>query len=208
MNNISEKKKPEQMIFHHILYECLMYFQSYEFLCLSKDFSFPDKTDEAANNNKEYFNTIIKNMTLESHQIHLRNLIEFFNNGENKRANEEFEKNIIIGDVLSDVEKFKIGKKEIEDADGDEYKIICRAIDHLGKQRFIEPRMKEFQKTAINNMGTIIPTRIKMFIDKLYDKNNIIGEYFDDNNNVIGKYSDDLCDPNIQDLIISLKQYC
>lgn len=208
MNNISEKKNPEQMIFHHILYECLMYFQSYETLCRPKAISVSDETNKEAIENAKILYKILNNMTLESHQIHLRNLIEFFNNKENNGAKEEFEKNILIKNILNDTEKFKIDMKEIEGAHGDEYKIFCRATEHLGKQRFIEPRMKEFQIIAINNMEKIIPKRIRTFIDMLDDKSNVIGEYFDDNNNAIGKYSDDLYDPYIQNIIMFLKQYC
>lgn len=122
----------------HIDYEMEMYEYTYKKLCSLGE----KKNENIKDDRKSYYMQLEISVILESHMIHLRNLLHFF-----KYAGKHWE-----GDILYDDKEFK-GKnnfipERIENADKVN-DIINKTISHLTEKR-IEDTAKTEQLKAIN----------------------------------------------------------
>lgn len=144
-------------IFEHVLYEFQMYFETY--------FRLHTYCQE------ENIDYISKDIVLESHAVHLRNLIEFFNQDKNCITTET----IFFGNHDLSFDDTTIKAKQI----------ISKAIDHLTKERY----------TWINTDGDLtvrgaflpstmfvnyIASRIITCVDLLLQEKDVRPELIDD----------------------------
>lgn len=138
-------------IFDHILYEIEMYIATYKML-----FNYALLEDK-----------LLNNMVLESHAIHLRNLIEFFN----------CEKNCITTETIF------LGSQDFTFVDlMNAKKTINKTIEHLTLERVkwynTEKDLTKNFSLCINLMfESIMMPRIQRFIDLLMQENTVKERY-------------------------------
>lgn len=139
---------PKKLVFEHILYEFEMYLDTGILRgCVIKC----DGIDQQ----------IFYNMVLESHQLHLRNLIEFFCHKEHAMKMEE----ILMVD-------FQLDFKPLKNA----YYTICKAVGHLTLERATND-LASACSTAMKFAFPIIVAKINEFLDVISDPNNVQQKY-------------------------------
>ena len=149
-----ENEKNSTML-EHVLYEFDMYIRTYIELC-------------ELNNNSKIFgdNQFFINVTIESHQIHLRNLLEFF------RKDGQRKNDLRVKDVVNNYNDLIIQKNENDF----NYKQISRSVEHLTKDR---PTIdKKVTNKYIIDYFPEMKRRIKAVVDNL--ENTIQDEYKDE----------------------------
>lgn len=173
MNNEKQYEPLETkgMVLEHVLYEMEMYLSTLIFLNQLNDEI--DKTKTA------YLNlTNQKNMCIESHQIHLRNLLEFFNgdispdveNDEslekcNKKKKQRKNTNIVYSSIVNNADTLRVENMRVNG--GRTVKtIINKSISHLTEERITE-NLKSAAKGSMDLMIGIIPQTIDNFINYL-----------------------------------------
>lgn len=171
---LQEMQERKSNIFDHVLYEFQMYFETYfrlKLLCM-----------------KQNVDIISKNIVLESHAVHLRNLIEFFNRDINCITTDT----IFIGNHDLSYDDSQIQAKQV----------INKAIDHLTKERYT------WIKTGndLTVRGAFLPStmftyyiasRIIKCIDLLIQETDVRSEFMDD-----------LYDESIQRRLKNLSDIC
>lgn len=135
---------PKELIFEHILYEFEMYIATALLFRKSIECSNVDPI-------------LLHNMMLETHQLHLRNLIEFFCNDNNS---------IKMKDILT--VDFKLDRKPLEHA----FSTICQAVDHLSPTRATKD-LSSACSAAIIEAFPIIVAKISEFLTVISDPNNV-----------------------------------
>lgn len=106
---MSRETNQKQNVFDHILYEFEMYIETHEML------------ENGFFQRRMNYTTVLKNAVIESHAIHLRNLLSFF----------EGKDSINCNTICTSMDK--IGIKAVEQ----KKKIISLAVCHLGEERYI-----------------------------------------------------------------------
>ena len=143
----------------HVLYEFEMYLLTYKLLCAEK-----------------MENQFLFNLLFESHQIHLRILIEFFTENVSTNSNSS---SIIISNILSDTSIKRIlchfGKKEKKPLKKIRSIINC-SIAHMNKVRYdsftkktVDENITEATKRYIPQAYPIITGIISKFLKELTD---------------------------------------
>ena len=161
-------------IFDHVLYEFQMYFETYFRLhayCIEKNIDY-----------------ISKDIVLESHAVHLRNLIEFFNRDKNCITTET----LFYGDHDLSFDDTAIKAKQI----------ISKTIDHLTKERYtwintdsdLTVRGAFLPSTMFKNY---IASRIIKCVDLLLQETDVRPEFIND-----------LHDSNIQRRLKKISAIC
>ena len=141
-------------IFEHILYEFQMYLYSYQKLVLLSQEMKKDNNWQL-----EY------NLAWDAHFLHLRNIIEFFNNSEH---------------AITTLTVLKCNPKLfIEDAGNEHKRAINKSIDHLTIER-VNENMTEKSNETFKYMINLVPQRIVSFLLILDDKDNVKVEYLKD----------------------------
>lgn len=135
---------PKELVFEHILYEFEMYFGTASLFRRNIKCSDVDPV-------------LLHNMMLESHQLHLRNLIEFFCNDNNS---------IKMSDILT--VDFRLDRKPLEHA----YSTVCQAVDHLSPTRATKDLSSACSKAIIESFPIIV-AKINEFLDVISDPNNV-----------------------------------
>lgn len=159
----------------HVLYEFEMYLMTYKYLMSYKSLCVEKEK-----------NQFLVNLLIESHQIHLRILIDFFKKCKNilekrksssKRSGLE-KKDMIPQDIIKDFEVPRDGQNgKLDAADG----IINKSITHISNVRCND--LTEKTEECIKNAYPIITGRISKFLDELTDeiiKINLSSEYSDE----------------------------
>lgn len=154
--NFEELQERKSNIFEHVLYEFQMYFETYfrlRALC----------TGEKKDN-------ILKDIVLESHAVHLRNLIEFFNRDQNCITTET----IFKGDHDLSFDDSTIKAKQF----------VNKTIDHLTKERYTWIRTEN----DLTVRGAFLPStmffnfmasRIVACVDLLLQETEVRPEFID-----------------------------
>lgn len=180
--------KIKENIFEHIFYEMNMYMSTY--MELHRFWT------RGITPCQYRYNTVI-----ESHCVHLRNLIEFFNPDNSKQIHDEHknkeqkqeDKNIVYTHVLVTNCRFTYNDEK--------YKIkqlINKSVNHLSLKRFAWENnpgksLSERQMKDIPRVFPLICRRIKYFLLLL------------ENNNIKEKYKSDFANPQIQEILAVLR---
>lgn len=154
--DLSELLEMKYNRFEHILYEFVMYLQTYSYVYDNADFTqYPD---------------VIRNALIESYGTHLRTMIEFFNCEE---------------DCISVKNVFKgTHDMRIVDPENKVKKTINKTISHLTKERFSKEEVDEtltvkYSKAAYN-MYPVVFQRIKSCVELLLTETDISDDYLPD----------------------------
>ena len=157
--DLSEVLEAKSNRFEHLLYEFEMYLDTYSLIV--KNANFPT------------YPCTLRNALLESHAIHLRNLMEFFN----------CEKNCITTKIVFDGAHDLSIDKTLCDK-----QCINKTVDHLTKERFEWNKDQGKNLTtrfemAIHNMYPEITKRIKVCVNLLLSGTEINDSWKSDLNN-------------------------
>ena len=137
----------------HVLYEFDMYIHTYIWLI------------ELSNSLRKFGdNQFFINMAIESHQIHLRNLIEFFSETDGR------ENDLRIKDIVKNYKELILKKDHIK------FNHISRSVEHLTKDRTIID--KQLTIEIIKNYFPEFEKKIKAVVNGL--DVNIKEEYKDE----------------------------
>ncbi len=143
-------------IFEHLLYEFRMYLETYARL--------------RKHIHEKNGDSILKNMILESHAVHLRNLIEFFNREKDCITTET----IFLSDHNLMYDDSKMKAKQI----------VNKTVDHLTKERYTwnqtEKDLTVRYATVVHYVFPEIASRIIQCVDLLSQETDIRPEYTDD----------------------------
>lgn len=162
---------PNSTTLEHVLYEIQMYLETYEYLQeLKKQQRI--LSEQVACIQFQF------NMTIESHEVHLRNLMEFF------RKESSRENDLIVTHILNDSDDLVIEK------DFEKYKHISRSVEHLTKDRTIID--KQQTNKYIDEYYSEFVKRIKTVINELEFK-------------IKDEYKDELKDQCISSMLNDLK---
>lgn len=146
-------------IFEHLLYEFRMYLETYSRLC-----------NHIREKNSD---SILKNMILESHAVHLRNLIEFFNREKECITTET----IFLSNHNLMYDDSKMKAKQI----------VNKTVDHLTKERYTwnqtEKDLTVRYAMVINQLFPELASRIIKCVDLLLQETDVRSEYMNDLHN-------------------------
>lgn len=137
-------------IFEHVFYEMQMYLYSLYKLSMFEQLEI--------NTQLEY------NLVWDTHFLHIRNLLDFFNCESDS---------ITVDTILVNKKDFTISQEEFK------YKqVINKTVDHLTIERVKKAnKMSNLQLKVIKDMSIVIPERIRIFLDLLDDYENVKTEY-------------------------------
>lgn len=164
-NKEEEQKGADKMmfdrktnIFEHVFYEFDMYLYTYQ-----RIIEIGKYREEESFNQNEY------NMAWDAHFLHLRNLIEFFND----------EKNCISAqDILCCEYDLKVNSEwEYYGETMTFKKVINKTVDHLTMERLEGKVWAEKQLFTIDQMIKIIPQRILTFLELTDCLDNVVQKY-------------------------------
>lgn len=139
---------PKEFVFEHILYEFEMYLGTG---------ALRRRAIRCAGIDQQ----LIYNMILESHQLHLRNLIEFFCHKKHAMEMEE----ILMVDFQLDFEPLN-----------NAYYTICKAVDHLTLERATND-LTSACSIAMKFAFPIIVTKIREFLIVISNSQNVQPKY-------------------------------
>lgn len=153
MEKVDDKKMME-----HVVYEINMYVGT--LIRLNRLHS---ELSKDGNDMREEL-TFQNNMAFESHMVHLRNLLEFFNyKEEEKKAHDD---DIWYTDFF---EKDSLKKEEVDNLKEVIFPIIHKTISHLSKER-IKDDAKEKQIKIINDVSPRMIETIERFNELVIKK--------------------------------------
>lgn len=168
------EETPKSKILEHVLYEFQMYLETYIHLKKLDVFRHASGILGVQQTQFEY------NMTIESHERHLRNMIEFFNT----TKPQNFPNDLRVFDILKNGNNFTIEK------DQSKYNHISKSVEHLTKDRIY------IDKNKTNN-----------YIDQYYKvfKRNIADVMSNLEKEIVEEYEEELREPDIKFQITYIK---
>ena len=142
----------ETCLFEHILYEMRTYIVTWKLL----------------HSPQGYPGQIVHNPLYESHVLHLRNLIDFFNCDDKGHVDD-----IFVNKVLIDSSNYYI------ETSTDLRKAINKTVQHLSTYRAKQLDKHELSN-AINDLYPIVLEKINKFYNDIQNHNNLCTTYKDD----------------------------
>lgn len=134
-------------IFEHVLYEMQMYHFTYQKLLTYK-------------NSNAWEEQVLFNAFWDSHLLHLRNLIDFFNNEEHC-----INVNFLLN---SGNDSFRVPNDSNENK-----RIINKSCDHLTKERFEISDLHIRQLKLVNTMYPIVSEQIRQWLNYIQSTNDL-----------------------------------